>query len=71
MANEYLSYFTINGVDVPIQDYGRDKPNGVPILDPTGKFPEKYLPDNWEAAMRVSPENGDYFVDWIGKLSQA
>ena len=71
MSNDYVDQFTINGVDVPIQDYGRDQPNGVPILDPTGKLPEKYLPDKWENALRVSPEDpyDDYFVDWVGKLS--
>ena len=69
MANDYLTYFTINGVDVPIQDYERDQPNGVPVLDPQGKLPMKYLPDNWEANLRVSPENDDYFVDWVAKLA--
>ena len=70
MANDYLDHFTINGVEVHIQDYGRDQPNGIPILDPTGKLPMKYLPDNWEELLRVSPENDDYFVDWIIKLSR-
>ena len=46
MANDYLDYFTINGVEVNIQDYGRDQPNGVPVLDPQGKLPTKYIPDN-------------------------
>ena len=70
MANDYVDQFTINGTEVYIQDYGRDQPNGVPVLDSQGKLPEKYFPDNYTNSLLVSPENDDYFVDWIGKLSQ-
>ena len=70
MANDYLDHFTINGVEVLIQDYGRDQPNGVPVLDPQGKLPTKYIPDNYADKLLVSPEDpyNDNFVDWIVKL---
>ena len=70
MANDYLDYFTINGVEVLIQDYGRDQPNGVPVLDPQGKLPTKYLPDNYADTLLVSSEDpyGDNFVNWVSKL---
>ena len=70
MANDYLDHFTINGVEVLIQDYGRDQPNGVPVLDPQGKLPTKYLPENYADKLLVSPEDpyNDKFVDWIVKL---
>ena len=71
MANDYLDYFTINGVDVYIQDYGRDQPNGVPVLDPQGKLPTKYIPERYANALLVSPEDPykDDFVTWISKLA--
>ena len=71
MANDYMDYFEINGVEVHIQDYGRDKPNGVPVLDPQGKLPTKYIPDNYANDLLVSPEDpyGDSLTDWVGKLA--
>ena len=71
MANDYMDHFTINGVDVNIQDYGRDQPNGVPVLDPQGKLPTKYLPNNYANELRVDPEDtyGDSFTDWTVKLA--
>ena len=71
MANDYLDHFTINGVEVSIQDYGRDQPNGVPVLDSQGKLPTKYIPENYADKLFVSPEDpyGDKFVDWASKLS--
>ena len=70
MANDYLDYFTINGVEVNIQDYGRDQPNGVPVLDAQGKLPTKYIPDNYADKLLVSPKDPykDDFVTWVGKL---
>ena len=70
MANDYLDYFTINGVDVYIQDCGRDQPNGIPVLDPQGKLPTKYIPDNYANKLLVSPKDPykDDFVTWVGKL---
>ena len=71
MANDYIDYFEINGVEVHIQDYGRDKPNGVPVLDLQGKLPTKYIPDNYANELLVSPEDpyGDSLTDWVGKLA--
>ena len=71
MANDYLDYFTINGVDVYIQDYGRDQPNGVPVLDAQGRLPTKYIPDNYADKLLVSPKDpyGDNFVTWMSKLA--
>ena len=73
MANDYLDHFTINGVEVDIQDYGRDQPNGVPVLDSQGKLPTKYIPDNYADKLLVSPEDpyNDDFVSWAGKLASA
>ena len=71
MANDYLDYFTINGTEVYLQDYGREQPNGVPVLDPQGKLPMKYLTPLFASNVRVSPEdpNNDSLVDWAVKLS--
>ena len=73
MANDYLDHFTINGVEVSIQDYGRDQPKGVPVLDSQGKLPTKYIPDDYANTLLVSPEDPykDNFVDWAGKLASA
>ena len=72
MANDYVDKFTINGTEVVLQDYGRDQPNGVPVLDSQGKLPAKYIPDNFTTAdkLLVSPEDPykDDFVTWVGKL---
>ena len=46
MENDYVNSIIINGTETQIQDYGRDQPNGVPVLDTQGKLPIKYLPDN-------------------------
>ena len=72
MANDYLDHFTINGTEVVLQDYGRDQPNGVPVLDSQGKLPTKYIPDEFTTAdkLLVSPEDPykDNFVTWVSKL---
>lgn len=71
MANDYMDYFEINGVEVHIQDHGRDKPNGVPVLDPQGKLPTKYIPDNYANFLKVDPRNpyNDNFASWVAELS--
>ena len=46
MENAYVNSIIVNGTETQIQDYGRDQPNGVPVLDTQGKLPIKYLPDN-------------------------
>ena len=71
MANDYVDQFTINGTKVYIQDYGRAKPNGVPVLDSQGKLPIKYLTTLFASNVRVSPEDPyeDNLVAWAGKLS--
>lgn len=73
MANDYMDHFTINGTEVVLQDYGRDQPNGVPVLDSQGKLSTKYIPDNFTDAdkLLVSPEDPykDNFVAWAEKLA--
>ena len=71
MANDYLDSYTINGTEVYLQDYGRDQPNGVPVLDSQGKLPMKHLTTLFASDVRVSPEdpNKDSLVDWAVKLS--
>ena len=71
MANDYVDHYTINGIEVCLQDYGRDQPNGVPVLDSQGKLPAKYLPDNYTDTLLVSPEDPykDKFTAWVGKLA--
>ena len=44
--NDYATYWTLNGTEVLLQDSGRDKPNGVPVLDANTKIPTKYLDVN-------------------------
>ena len=46
MANDFVNSIIINGTETQMQDYGRDQPNGVPVLDPQGKLPTKYIPAN-------------------------
>lgn len=46
MANNFVNSIVMNGEETQIQDYGRDQPNGVPVLDPQGKLPKKYIPVN-------------------------
>ena len=46
MENDYVNSIRINGTNTQIQDYGRDQPNGVPVLDTQGKLPTKYIPNN-------------------------
>lgn len=46
MANSFVNSIIMNGTETQIQDYGRDQPNGVPVLDSQGKLPTKYIPDN-------------------------
>ena len=41
--NDYTTSWTLNGTEVLLQDNGRDKPNGVPVLDANAKIPTKYL----------------------------
>lgn len=44
MTNNFVNSIVMNGTETQIQDYGRDQPNGVPVLDPQGKLPLKYFP---------------------------
>ena len=44
MKNNFVNSIIINGTETQMQDYGRDQPNGVPVLDPQGKLPLKYFP---------------------------
>ena len=46
VENAYVNSIIVNGTETQIQDYGRDQPNGVPVLDTQGKLPTKYIPDN-------------------------
>ena len=46
MKNNFVNSIIVNGTETQIQDYGRDQPNGVPVLDAQGKLPVKYIPDN-------------------------
>ena len=46
MTKDFVNSILINGTETQIQDYGRGQPNGVPVLDPQGKLPTKYIPDN-------------------------
>ena len=46
MENDYVNSIIVNGTETQIQDYGRDQPNGVPVLDTQGKLPTKYIPNN-------------------------
>ena len=46
MANDFVNSIIINGTETQMQDYGRDQPNGVPVLDSQGKLPLKYFTDN-------------------------
>ena len=46
MENGYVNSIIVNGTETQIQDYGRDQPNGVPVLDTQGKLPTKYIPNN-------------------------
>lgn len=73
MANDYMDHFEINGVDVYIQDHGRDQPNGVPVLDPQGKLPIRYIPDSYANDLLVSPEDPYQmsFTEWVTTLSSA
>ena len=71
MANDYMDYFDLNGVHVNIQDYGRDQPNGVPVLDPQGKLPLRYLPQSYADNLKTSPEDpyNMSLTDWAAALS--
>ena len=46
MENNYVNSIIVNGTETQIQDYGRDQPNGVPVLDSQGKLPTKYIPND-------------------------
>ncbi len=73
MANDYTDWFDLNGVEVHIQDYGRDQPNGVPVLDANGELPTKYLSKSYADFLKVSPEDPyDMSVtEWVASLNSA
>lgn len=59
--NDYAISWTLNGTEVLLQDNGRDKPNGIPVLDANAKVPIDYLDVNNIPA----PTGIGSLVNWI------
>ena len=67
MSN-YTNYFDLNGTILPIHDYGRDQPNGVPELDVNGDLPVEYLPETFASVIQVSSSDSTLFTDYVLSL---
>lgn len=67
----FMDKWELNGTEILLQDEGRDKANGVPVLDGNAKLPLKYITPAYSENLKVSP-NDPYdmtLMEWAYYLS--
>ena len=69
MSEPFMDRWTLNGVEVLLQDHGRDQANGVPILDEDAKLPDRYFPAGYSDNIRVAPNYTEKVDVWLSKLA--
>lgn len=71
MPAPFMDQWELNGTVILLQDEGRDKANGVPVLDENAKLPLKYITPAYGENLKVSP-NDPYdmnLTEWAYYLS--
>lgn len=71
MPSPFMDKWELNGTEILLQDEGRDKANGVPVLDENARLPLKYITPAYSENLKVSP-NDSYdmnLMEWAYYLS--